>query len=91
MYEENMKNLKMAHENAAREQMLGQAIRGGAVAGAARDTCGEYRPSVAEQAEKDAAYHQDRAIKAQMAAAFFQTHPEFAEFIQLIRAGAIGI
>lgn len=50
-----------------------------------------YRPSPAEEAEQQAAEHLDRAGKAQQAAAFLRAHPEFDEFIQLIRKGVIGI
>lgn len=62
------------------------------------DTCNnlggcvqEYRPSPTEQAEKDANFHRDKSIKAEMAAAFFRANPSFDEFIRLIRSGVIGI
>lgn len=52
---------------------------------------GCYRPSPAEEAEKQAADHFERGSKAQRAAEFLRKHPEFDEFIQLIRQGVIGI
>lgn len=52
---------------------------------------GCYRPSPAEEAEKQAMDHFDRGGKAQRAAEFLRKHPEFDEFIRLIREGVIGI
>ena len=52
---------------------------------------GERRPTLREEAEKNVGYHRSQADKANRAAAFFREHPEFDEFIQLIRSGVIGI
>lgn len=51
-----------------------------------------YRsPSMAELHGKSAAHHADQVDKNTKAQAFFASHPEFDEFIQLIRQGAIQI
>lgn len=51
-----------------------------------------YRgPSMAEMHGKTAAHHAEQADKSAKAQTFFATHPEFDEFIQLIRQGAIQI
>ena len=49
------------------------------------------RPSLREEAEKQVGYHRTQADKNDRAAAFFREHPEFDEFIQMIRSGVIGI
>ena len=46
-------------------------------------------PTMAEQAEKNAAYHFEEYNKAHNAAYFLSGHPEFDEFIRLVRSGAI--
>jgi hypothetical protein len=66
-------------------QCGGQAVRGIGV-----DTAQPWQTQ-REEAEKNARFHFERAGKAARAAAFFGEHPEFDEFIQLIRAGVIGI
>jgi hypothetical protein len=48
-------------------------------------------PSMAELHGKSAAHHAEEADKNGKAQAFFATHPEFDEFIQLIRQGAVQI
>lgn len=55
--------------------------------------CGEQsRPTtLREEAQRSAQEHAARSQKDLAAAAFFEAHPEFEEFIQLIRAGAIYI
>lgn len=65
-----------------------QAQCGPAVSSLAGDS---RRPSLREEAEKSVASHYEQAAKADRAAAFFREHPEFDEFIQLIRSGVIGI
>ena len=51
-----------------------------------------YRgPLQRELAEKSVGYHRAEADKADRAAAFFREHPEFDEFIGLIRAGVVQI
>ena len=84
----------------ADEQMksqVGQAVRG---IGAAReyDPCanqaqanGCRRPTLCEEAEKQSAYHHEKAAKHDQAVVFLRENPAFDEFIRLIRAGAIGI
>jgi hypothetical protein len=49
------------------------------------------RPSLREEAEQQVGFHREQADKQDRAAAFFREHPEFDEFIQLIRGGVIGI
>lgn len=44
-----------------------------------------------EEAEQNVKLHMDIAEKSARAAVFFQQHPEFDEFIQLIHQGVIGI
>jgi hypothetical protein len=55
------------------------------------ETRSTYRSSLKDEAAKSAQFHSDEAIKAAKAHSFLATHPEFDEFIQLIRAGAIRI
>lgn len=51
-----------------------------------------YRaPSMAELHGKSAAHHAEQVDKNAKAQTFFASHPEFDEFIQLIRQGAIQI
>jgi len=52
---------------------------------------GTRRPSLREEAEQQVGYYRSEADKKDRAAAFFREHPEFDEFIQLIRSGVIGI
>lgn len=49
------------------------------------------RRSLREEAEQQASQHLEQADKKARAATFFREHPEFDEFIQLIRNGVIGI
>ena len=49
------------------------------------------RSSLREEAERQVSQHLEQADKKARAAAFFREHPEFDEFIQLIRGGVIGI
>lgn len=82
---------KMKAQNQTAQSPLGYepAQCGQAVAG----TCGcdARRPSLREEAEKSVASHYEKAAKAERSLAFFRDHPEFDEFIQLIRSGVIGI
>ena len=68
---------------AYKQDQCDQAVSG--LAGSTR------RPSLREEAEKSVASHYEQAAKAERSAAFFREHPEFDEFIQLIRSGVIGI
>lgn len=55
-------------------------------------SCGyEPRPTPTQEAERRAQRSFDDGAKAEAAALFLRQHPEFDEFIQLIRKGAIGI
>jgi hypothetical protein len=47
------------------------------------------RPSLREEAEHGVGYHRTQADKHDRAAAFLREHPEFDEFVQLVRAGVI--
>ena len=49
------------------------------------------RSSLREEAERQVGQHLEQADKKARAATFFREHPEFDEFIQLIRGGVIGI
>lgn len=49
------------------------------------------RPSLADQAEKQAAYHHEQASKHFRSAEFLRAHPEFGTFIDLLRSGALQI
>lgn len=54
------------------------------------ETNSKYRPpTLREQAEKNAALHATQAQKHSEAATFLMQHPEFDEFIRLIRSGAL--
>jgi hypothetical protein len=59
----------------------------GGIAGC--DTAAYRPPTLAEQAEKNAAFHLTEHIKNQNAAYFLSAHPEFDEFIRLVRSGAV--
>jgi hypothetical protein len=92
---ENMKAVeeKMRAQTAAEyagQAQCGQAI-GGAIGGCTTDTVGSCRSSLREEAERQVGYHRVQADRQDRAAAFFREHPEFDEFIQLIRSGVIGI
>ena len=65
------------------QQRYDQAVQG--IDGSTR------RPSLREEAEKSIASCYEQAARAERSAAFFREHPEFDEFIQLIRSGVIGI
>jgi hypothetical protein len=65
------------------QQMVGQC--GQAMQGLGR------RVSLREEAEHQVGYHRVQADKQDRAVAFFREHPEFDEFVQLIRDGVIGI
>jgi hypothetical protein len=45
--------------------------------------------SLRDEALKSASYHQERADKISKTADFLTRHPEFEEFIALVRSGAI--
>lgn len=76
---------KMKHEQRqmapTQQAQCGQAVPG----------IGYRLPSLREEAEKQVGYHREQADKQDRAVAFFREHPEFDEFIQLIRSGVIGI
>lgn len=45
--------------------------------------------TLSEEAQRNEQFHYDQAAKAGSAARFLSAHPEFDEFIRLVRAGAI--
>lgn len=45
--------------------------------------------SLADEASKSAQFHFEQADKANRAARFLSAHPEFDEFIRLVRSGAV--
>jgi hypothetical protein len=47
------------------------------------------RYSLRDEAQKRAMHHAEQAEKAQSAAIFFSQHPEFEEFLRLVRSGSI--
>jgi hypothetical protein len=64
----------------------------------AADMCGQMQPqastpyhSLRDEAQKRSSHHAQEASKAAEAANFFHLHPEFEEFIRLIRSGSIHI
>ena len=85
---EKIRYAAMNQEPVATAYAYDQAQCGPAVSGLAGST---RRPSLREEAEKSVASHYEQAAKAERSAAFFREHPEFDEFIQLIRSGVIGI
>ena len=86
----NLRQEQLLKEAAQREYQRAQC--GATVAGLGHTVGAEYRrPSLREEAEKQVGYHREQADKQDRAAAFFREHPEFDEFIQLIRSGVIGI
>lgn len=48
-----------------------------------------HEVSLLEEAQNFVKYHQEEAEKASKAANFLQSHPEFEQFIKLLRSGAI--
>ena len=80
-------NWRVEKERLVQQPMQAQA--GQAVSGL--HGCDARRSSLREESEKQSAHHYEQAAKAERSAAFFREHPEFDEFIQLIRAGVIGI
>jgi len=58
------------------------------------DTCGQIKASTTyhslrDEAQKRSNHHSQEASKAAGAANFFHLHPEFEEFIRLVRSGSI--
>lgn len=53
------------------------------------NACGVRAVSLAEQHTHQAQFHSGQAVKSRMAAAFFREHPEFEEFISLLRSGVV--
>lgn len=51
--------------------------------------CGTREWNLRDEAGKQAQFHQEQANKAMMAASFLSAHPEFDEFIRLVRSGAL--
>lgn len=49
------------------------------------------QPTMREQAEKAVGHYREQAEKHERALAFFRAHPEFDEFVLLIRSGVISI
>lgn len=45
--------------------------------------------SLRDEAQRMANHHREQADKSAQAATFFHSHPEFEEFIKLIRSGSI--
>ena len=94
MYDGNAKMEKESAEErmkSAQERMAQQAQCGQAIGRDTQGFAGTRRPSLREEAEERVGYHRIQADKQDRAAAFFREHPEFDEFIQLIRQGVIGI
>jgi hypothetical protein len=90
MYDEKMAQLqqKIAEARQRDEQRFAPQL--------APDCCnvaqagsGYRPPSLREEAEKSAHYYAEQAAKASASADFLRDHPEFDEFIRLVRSGAI--
>jgi len=52
-------------------------------------TAGRAPYTLCEEAAKSEQHHYDEAAKAGSAARFLSAHPEFDEFVRLVRSGAI--
>lgn len=81
-------NAKMAEEKMRSER---ENMRSERENMASQAQCGIRRPSLREEAESQVGYHRTQADKQDRAAAFFREHPEFDEFIQLVRSGVIAV
>ena len=57
--------------------------------GPARTGIGYIRPTLQEEAEKQAIHHSEMANKCAQAAAFLSANPAVDEFVRLVRAGVI--
>ena len=77
---------KLKYERQAQQAKCGQAVRG-----IGCDTASANQSSLRQEAEENARFHAGQVERQSRAAVFFGEHPEFDEFIQLIRAGVIGI
>lgn len=83
MYDGPEQNLKQAQASPAEDKCnAGQAVLGGNY---------RYRPSPLEEMEKQLAHHDEQMTLKSRGITFLRDHPEFNEFITLIRAGALGI
>ena len=85
--EEQLKQ-RAAMDGTKAAQQQGQYGEG---VGSATTNVFSRRSSLREEAERQVSQHLEQADKKARAATFFREHPEFDEFIQLIRGGVIGI
>ncbi len=73
-------NGSAVNQDCCTDAPCGQAVAG----------IGSYRrPTLQEEAEKQAIYHSEMANKSAKAAAFLSANPAFDEFIRLVRSGVI--
>jgi hypothetical protein len=94
MYPESnllQQNAKMQAEQSYRNSALGDSP----APPSPMDMCGQAQAksqsaySLRHEAEKRSMHHSQEASKAAEAANFFHLHPEFEEFIRLVRSGSI--
>lgn len=88
MYDGTEQNLKQAQARADQTPMPADTCN--KVSGAAIGR-GYYKPTPQEELEKAAHHHGEQLHLKSRGADFLRDHPEFNEFITLIRAGALGI
>lgn len=69
-----------AHENTKNMESIG---------GMCAQAVGRTPFTLSEEAQRNEQFHYDQAQKAGTAARFLAAHPEFDEFIRLVRAGAL--
>ena len=80
MPEDVYANMKAQQAKAVNTDCCNQAVAG----------IGSYRrPTLQEEAEKQAIHHSEMANKCAQAAAFLSANPAFDEFVRLVRAGVI--
>jgi hypothetical protein len=85
MLDEVAAKMKAQQAEANNQDCCTEAQCGQAVAG-----IGYYRrPTLQEEAEKQAIHHSKMANKCAQAAAFLSANPAFDEFVRLVRAGVI--
>ena len=84
MFDEVAAKMKAQAAGANNKDCCTEAQCGQAVAG-----IGYGRPTLQEEAEKQAIHHSSMANKCAQAAAFLSANPAFDEFVRLVRAGVI--
>lgn len=83
MYPDQQVKTKMEAQKAYENQCATPQAAMGAVCG------GTFDPSLSAEARRSEQFHYEQASKAGDAARFLSSHPEFDEFIRLVRSGAL--